>query len=613
MSAERSFNDSVPGAVVTALRAAARTKGLIGGDSKSELAAFRRLAVRLFPPETVTLPHSQAVGTRGDIDPRRVGEIYWRGKSLDQLGQRHDGRYYTPNQAIDRILALVWDDIFPGGRFADATVCDPSIGCGFFFLRLLDLVRKRFSPDIGDLRAWGESALYGVDKDPGAVFVARACLWLSLSDSEREFIPDNIRCGDALLGEGFSGSATPRPLYASPGSLDWRRAFPRIAAAGGFDAIIGNPPYEILTNFDRYPERRELASAVRGSGLYLDSLGGQINLYRLFIERSLSLLRDGGALSMIVPASLARDTCAGRLRRRLLFRENADDWLLQREKETVFAGVTQATCVFRARKNWGPAELVRVESAGLEKMSPLSEIAAGDGAIPYPDDRAGELAHALKGRFSRTLSDVADIRVGEVDQTVFRDCMRDDDTGCLLARGAHLRPFLLDVASLPSRARFLDRDLFLQRKGGQAQACRDRAAVIRIAQLGIRNMQTLPRLVAALIPPGVYLGNSLNAFIPESGADAIFLSALLNSRLLDRLFRSLSGNNNINLCEVRGLPFPDELPPGRRRRVRDSYRACEAAAASNGDVSFARRALDAAVYECYALPAKWRSFLEHDG
>ncbi|MDR0361829.1 MAG: N-6 DNA methylase [Planctomycetota bacterium] len=603
-----------PAAAVDAAYLIARRRSLAADGCKAFGAVVRAFAIDLDLPEIPDpreLAEPRRVGAPAADDPRAIGEAYWRARSENLLDQRRAGRYYTPVAVIDRILDLA--DRMPrhDGARIGATVCDPAAGCGFFLLRLVHNMEKTRPAGSDALIDWAEGSLHGVDRDHGAVLAARISLWLALSRPDRHFNPEHVKCGDSLLGPDFSPPEA--ALFDAPGGsgLDWRRAFPDIARRGGFDVVVGNPPYGVLTNFTRHPEQRVLARALRRSGYYPDAVGGRLNLYRFFIERSLALLRNGGALAMIVPASLARDKSAARLRQRLLERERADVWLFQGEQEELFRGVTQATCVFRAVKNGGGATRVEIlTQEGKGETTGEAIRLEPDGAVPLPDDGAGELAGWLGRRFRKTLADVADIRVGEVDQTLYRDCMRDEPTGCLLARGAHLSPFLLDVRPLPGPERFLDLDLFLRRKGRQADACKQRAATVRVAQLGIRNMNTRPRLVAALVPPGVYLGNSLNAFIPRPDVDPSFLAALLDSALLDRLFRRISGNNNINLHEVRGLPVPDGPSPDLAAAVAAAYTACEAAAAANAGVQAARAALDRAVDECYDLPDEWRTIRE---
>ncbi len=376
--------------------------------------------------------------------------------------------------------------------------------------------------------------------------------------------------------------------------------FPSVAASGGFDAVIGNPPYEVLTNFSRHPERRVLAESLRRSGFYRDSLGRQVNLYRCFIERSLQVLAPGGILAFVVPMSLARDRAAAPIRERLLRQEGAGEWTFFSERDRLFPGVTQSLCIFSATRAAGPVPSVTLVTDGVAHSLPLDSL-DDEFRLPALDRDGIRIYQWLHENCPGRIGDVADMRVGEVDQTVYRDCMADTDTGCLLARGCHLRPFVLDTTG-GGEQRYLRLDRFLAMKGDAGPACRDRAARPRVVQLRRRNLQARPRLVAAGAPPGVYLGNSLNVYFPRDNVDSRFLAGMLNSRLLDWLFRATSGNNNINLYEIARLPFPHPCDADRAAAVAAAYDRCVDAALAVGYVDAAWLDLDCAVEAGYGIP-----------
>ncbi|MCC8166176.1 MAG: hypothetical protein LIQ31_08495 [Planctomycetes bacterium] len=266
----------------------------------------------------------------------------------------------------------------------------------------------------------------------------------------------------------------------------------------------------------------------------------------------------------------------------------------------MFPGVTQSLCIFTATRAAGPVPAVTLVTDGVAHSLPAESL-DDESRLPALDRDGIRLYRWLYDNCPGRIDALADMRVGEVDQTFYRECMADSDTGCLLARGCHLRPFVLDTAGGG-----VQRDLclvrFLDMKGTAGPACRDRVARPRVVQLGIRNLQSRPRLVAAIAPPGVYLGNSLNVYFPRDNVDSRFLAGLLNSRLLDWLFRATSGNNNINLYEIARLPFPHTGDGGVAEAVAAAYDRCVAATLSDGDVDAARRDLDRAVELCYGIP-----------
>lgn len=589
--------------VVAHLRRAARDKGIARGNAAAIASRLEELAAGLLPENGRIFSALFATGDApGDcLSPRDIGQLFWRERASSLESRRHEGSFYTPEGVVDGILDLVMPELGLGGRNATdyRTFCDPAVGCGFFPLRLAERLRlKRIRTE--RLREWAAQALFGVDTDAAAVFMTRALLWLSLSDSREEFCPnpEHFRVGDSLLGPAFGESG------AAGTGLDWSAAFPEVAERGGFDVVAGNPPYEVLTNFHRHPDRKTLANALRDSGFFREALNGQINMYRCFIERGLALLRPGGVLSYVVPLSLVRDGSAEALRRRLLLSEGAAEWRLYGEKERLFTGVTQSACIFSARRGGGRVKRLQVTVGGSRGSLALRDLEnCGDGLrIPGLDRDGLKLWRWFHKHCPGRLDEVAEARVGEVDQTVYRTCMLERDTGCLLVRGAHLSAFCLDVEARPEKERFLDLPQFLALKGQGAAACRERAGVWRVVQLGIRNMHSSPRLLAALAPPGVHLGNSLNVFYPREGVSLAYLAGVLNSAWLDWLFRVGSGNNNINLQEMRGLPFPSRVAETLVREVENAYHLCAAAALGGEGLESPRAELDYAVAKCYGLP-----------
>ncbi len=97
-------------------------------------------------------------------------------------------------------------------------------------------------------------------------------------------------------------------------------------AQPGFDAIVGNPPWEMLrgdagdahTRERKADDGSRLTKFARGSGIYRLQGGGHANLYQMFVERTLSLVRRDGRLGLILPSGFASDHGCASLRRHVL-------------------------------------------------------------------------------------------------------------------------------------------------------------------------------------------------------------------------------------------------------------------------------------------------------
>jgi hypothetical protein len=141
------------------------------------------------------------------------------------------------------------------------------------------------------------------------------------------------RLTDHLLGHADALAERHRFLH-------WTTAFPevfcddhgRLLPDGGFDAIVGNPPWDMVrgdagdgdVRAGRKDEARRLTDFVREAGIYRVESRAHANRYQLFVERALQLTRPGGRIGLVLPAGSVTDTGAGALRRHLFDRADVD-------------------------------------------------------------------------------------------------------------------------------------------------------------------------------------------------------------------------------------------------------------------------------------------------
>jgi hypothetical protein len=264
-------------------------------------------------------------------------------------------------------------------------VLDPACGSGSFLLRAFERVcehweawfrkhpaeRKKkwcwMDPDTNDVhlsvalkRQILTSNIYGVDIDASAVEVTQLSLYLKMLENEnrttlqrqRELLPgdddpllppleNNIKCFNSLIGSDFS--MIPEDLVRV-NAADWNIQFPAIMKAGGFDAVIGNPPYILLQDEFRDDQQLEyFRQSYEGACYKLDT-------YHLFIERGIRLCRNSGRLSLITPSNFLTNNHLDGLRRVILKLTQPQEIVVV--DGGVFAGVSvdSAIFVFRAGK-----------------------------------------------------------------------------------------------------------------------------------------------------------------------------------------------------------------------------------------------------------------------
>ena len=131
-----------------------------------------------------------------------------------------------------------------------------------------------------------EHNLYGVDINEESVEIAQLALWLRTAKKHRKLntLSENIKCGNSLISD---------PAIAGDKAFDWQKEFPQVFAKGGFDVVIGNPPYVQLQSMGAMSD----AYAQCGYETYNKSA----DLYCLFTERGYNLLKEGGVQSFIMP------------------------------------------------------------------------------------------------------------------------------------------------------------------------------------------------------------------------------------------------------------------------------------------------------------------------
>ncbi len=322
-------------------------------------------------------------------------------EDTDELRKR-EGIYYTPQYIVDYLVVHTLGDkvkpvlgealaLLGYGKFPAAhakirelqrlKVLDPAMGSGSFLLRAFDALIRAYGEyneacrrakaerrngsgmlfdapaDIAEevtdapLHVLTEN-IFGVDLDAQAVEVAKLSLWLRYMALNRESFRDrlrsrsrrgkplnllptltrNLKRGDSLIDD---------PTVAGDAAFPWQKEFPQVMEAGGFDAVIGNPPYILLQ--DEFADDKQVAFF----RAHFKVASYKIDTYHLFIERGLCLARPGGLCGMITPANFLTNNYLAGLRRFLI--EHAKIEQIVVVDEGVFGGISVDNAVFVVR------------------------------------------------------------------------------------------------------------------------------------------------------------------------------------------------------------------------------------------------------------------------
>jgi len=276
-------------------------------------------------------------------------------------GGKIAGIYYTPKYIVEHIVQQTvghWFKSTPASIETAPSVLDVSCGSGSFLLaayqRILDCLSANNSLTVEEKHYLLTRCIFGVDRDPRAVEIARLNLWL-IGLNSRVSLPDlstNILVGNSLLDPAAQGDSAILQLFFGADwqqrkPILWKNAFPEQMAAGGFDILVGNPPYVRIQNMEDQLEKRFYAE-------YFGAATGAFDLSVAFVEMALKLLKPGGVAGLIVSNALLKSNYAEHLRRRLI-QDGVLRHVVDFTDQLVFRGVGAYTCLIFLQKPGPPS------------------------------------------------------------------------------------------------------------------------------------------------------------------------------------------------------------------------------------------------------------------
>lgn len=444
--------------------------------------------------------------------------------------------------------------------------------------------------------------IFGLDIEAYSVKTARIRLLLRLATAGAgvEDIKMNLQQGNALLCD-------------NDGLL-----------SGDFDVIVGNPPYMRVKSMFREPgtgdgkrKKQDFAHEIRSSGLY-HWQEGNLNLYKLFIERNLSLLRKQGSMCLIFPSSFLNEASSEPLRK-LIFSDYAVEEIIEiPERSRLFGGINQATCIFTCLKGAPRNDLKVKPGAGIDSLescpvitidlNELNEMTLGRMEVPLL--RSPDVEWALLQSLQRIppfrgndqFLPVGEISVGNVDETIDKEFISHAPTGEIFVKGIHLSEYAVDLRPDGPGPRWVRKNEFLKKRPAAARVL----AHPRIIGRNTRNKASSRRLKFALLPDGYVCGNSIKQIIvTDKNIDPLYLMAILNSSVLNWYFEVFCSQNNIRNYSIEALPIPRAT-----RQVQDAFAfiAGLIMRSSGEERDFLdKKLMDAMAYELYFMEMRMLS------
>ena len=348
-------------------------------------------------------------------------------------------------------------------------------------------------------------------------------------------------------------------------------------ATSGFDAVIGNPPWEMWRRDDAKEspasganEHRSFMRFIRDSGLYPSCDRGHLNLYQPFLERSLFLARKGGRIGLILPWGLATDDGAAKLRSRLIEDTSLETIVgldnagglfpIHRGTRFLVLVASPGGRTRETRARFGvttTAELDDLpshnETNGCEaypvRLTPgrLARISGATRRIPDVRRPSSlELAERLCSEFPAVGSDAAfGCRFGrELNATEAR--RHFGDKGLPVIEGKHLSPFRTSMSATA----------FVERSTALALLPDGRYERARLAYRDVSGVGNKLSLIAAVVPADVVTTHTVFCLrSPVAMMQQHFICGLFNSYVLNGVVRLLMGGH-LTTGLVEGLPVP---------------------------------------------------------
>jgi type I restriction-modification system DNA methylase subunit len=263
------------------------------------------------------------------------------------------GVYYTPQYIVEYIVQNTVGKLIEGKtpkEISKLKIVDPACGSGSFLIGayqyLLDWHKHYYSDNgkpskgkkdnpltpegnltTGEKKRILLNNIFGVDIDVNAVEVTKLSLLLKCMEGETQAsianqmklfnervlptLDSNIKDGNSLVDTDFYDSQLDFGEEKKIKPFNWQKGFPEVFKQGGFDVVIGNPPYALIGS-DRKIEQDYFTAGRYKFNAY------KINLYILFLEKGLALLKQDGILGYIIPKSLVFNTYFESTRNRIL-------------------------------------------------------------------------------------------------------------------------------------------------------------------------------------------------------------------------------------------------------------------------------------------------------
>jgi len=248
----------------------------------------------------------------GNVYEQYLG--YVQGREGGQSKRKKQGIYYTPTYIVDYIVRNTLGKAIEEKSLREIEnikVLDPACGSGSFLIKAFDVLSEKIKKTRGRknrldaaLQKYNilTSNIYGVDLDSQAVEIARLNLLLQALEPNHKLpmLNENIKVGNSLIED----------KKITDSAFEWKKEFKEVFDKGGFDVVIGNPPY--LKEMDN----KNVFEPIRKS-TYAKYYQGKMDFWYFFLHRAIEVTKEGGFIGFITNSYFLKSSGASRLIERI--------------------------------------------------------------------------------------------------------------------------------------------------------------------------------------------------------------------------------------------------------------------------------------------------------
>lgn len=380
----------------------------------------------------------------------------------------------------------------------------------------------------------------------------------------------------------------------------WHTWFKDIFDKGGFDIVIGNPPYVQMKK--GYVDRNKFPYS-EGKDK------GKQNLYKLFVEHSYNILANNGICSLITQSSLMCDS-SSQYTRELLLKKTTLSQIIEFPKVAphpegqLFKGALVATCILLFTKTIPQ----RSHVFSLSAHNDLTTLEHFDFAVMnqetpikfYPEGYCFPLIRRQDFSIIEKMNDgttflgemIKSSSQGDFNLTNERYCFSTKQTDVKMYRGCHVHRYYIDNV--------VEEYIQSNYKGNVVQENINNTYLVCQQISGMSDKRRFN--VAITKRDKCLFGNSVNKIALKNSIDPKYILAIINSRIIDWYFRKTSTNNHVNIYELEQLPIP-KVTPKQEKEITSLISTIIAKKQYNpyADISALEREIDGLVYGLYGL------------